>query len=93
MDEDMYEMPAYQDELTLEHSHRTRALRALVCGALTGFSVGIFIAPSRGADTRRLVTSAARAGYNRTRRFFGWKRRPATPRMATVAPFVSDSRR
>jgi hypothetical protein len=83
MDDDMHEISAHHDELMLEHSHRTRALQALICGVLTGFSIGILIAPSRGADTRRRLTSAARAGYDRTRRFLRRKRQPS---IAAVAP-------
>jgi hypothetical protein len=88
----MHESAAHHDELKSEHSHRTRALQALVCGALTGFSVGILLAPSRGADTRHRFTSAARAGYERTRRFFQWKRPSRRPNTATVAS-ISDRTR
>jgi hypothetical protein len=58
-------------------------LAAFICGALTGLSIGVLLAPARGANTRRRMMSAARRGYRRTlRRMRG--DRQNTPAIATV---------
>jgi hypothetical protein len=45
-----------------------RALEAFVCGFLTGASLGILFASSRGADMRQWLNSTVQNGYNRVSR-------------------------
>ena len=61
---------------------------AFICGALTGLSVGVLLAPARGAETRRRMTSAARRGYRQTLR----RLRPHTQAAPSIAPVVAHTR-
>jgi hypothetical protein len=70
------------------HHARNRALEAFVCGFLTGASLGVLFAPSRGADTRRWLNSTVQNGYNRASRRLH-RARPSRPE---VAAFVDRTR-
>ena len=61
---------------------------AFVCGALTGLSLGVLLAPARGRDTRRRIGSAARRTYRRMRRPVQHDK-TSTP---SVAAFVDRTR-
>jgi len=63
-------------------------LTAFFCGALTGLSIGVLLAPARGADMRRRLGSAARRTYRTMRR----QSRRATERTSSVASFVDRTR-
>jgi hypothetical protein len=63
-------------------------LTAFVCGILAGLSLGLLLAPARGADTRQRIRSAARRRYRQVRR----QLRRHTDSTPSVAAFVDRTR-
>jgi hypothetical protein len=71
------------------HSH---TVRVLACGVMTGLSVGLLFAPTRGAVMRARLSSASRTGYRRTTRFVRRRRRDAQRTQARVMAFADQAR-
>jgi hypothetical protein len=69
-------------------SNGSLSLTAFLCGALTGLSIGVLLAPAPGAEVRRRIGSIGRRFDRRVRRHAG-RDKAQTP---SVAAFVDRTR-
>jgi hypothetical protein len=76
------------DALSEWTAHGSGWLTALICGTLTGLSLGLLLAPARGAETRRRMRSAAQRRYGQIRR-----RRRHTEGSPSIVEFADHARR